>query len=193
MSRSAGVEFWISKAEKEKKLDLLASYCYICCLNSGNVKIHLPTYPRGVHRIAETVAAKDLDLDPEVFFTPLNATLVMDRHDPYLQFEFEIETVTRHECDRCLNLFERPYHVRAPMLYVLGKDPANGEADDSEISYVPVNTVDLDITGDLRDFIILNLPNRSLCSEECRGLCSQCGADLNQQPCPHVSSSSQTA
>ncbi len=151
----------------------------------GKVKIHLPTYPPGVHRIAETVEARELDLDPEVFAAPVHTLLKLDRHDPYLQFDFGVDTIVRLECDRCLTTFEHPLSVHAPMLYVLGRSAAAGEPDDPEIAYVPANTVDLDITRDLRDFIILAIPGKHLCKEDCKGLCPVCGADLNMQTCPH--------
>ena len=35
----------------------------------------------------------------------------------------------------------------------------------------------------LKEQIILNLPQKMLCSDDCAGLCTQCGADLNQSIC----------
>ncbi|MBC8207071.1 MAG: DUF177 domain-containing protein [Kiritimatiellales bacterium] len=42
---------------------------------------------------------------------------------------------------------------------------------------------EVDVTEDLRETIILNLPRFPLCDETCKGLCSQCGKDLNEGPC----------
>ena len=151
----------------------------------GKVKIHLPTYPQGVHKIAETVAAQDLDLDPEVFKAPIHTLVKLDRHDPYLQLDFGVETFVQLECDRCLTMFSQPLSLHAPMLYVMGRVAAADEPDDPEISYVPAGAVDVDITHDLRDFIILSIPEKHLCREDCQGLCPVCGADLNVETCPH--------
>ncbi|QHI69586.1 YceD family protein [Tichowtungia aerotolerans] len=41
----------------------------------------------------------------------------------------------------------------------------------------------VDVTEDLREAILLNLPHFPLCDESCRGLCPQCGKDLNEGPC----------
>lgn len=41
----------------------------------------------------------------------------------------------------------------------------------------------IDLTGDIREAILLALPINFLCSAECRGLCVQCGANLNKKPC----------
>ena len=40
-----------------------------------------------------------------------------------------------------------------------------------------------DLTEELRECIILSFPSNPLCSEDCKGLCPHCGADLNEGPC----------
>jgi uncharacterized protein len=42
---------------------------------------------------------------------------------------------------------------------------------------------EVDVTADLREAILLNLPRFPLCDEGCKGLCPQCGADLNEGAC----------
>ena len=41
----------------------------------------------------------------------------------------------------------------------------------------------LDIGEYVRTAVILELPSRFLCREECKGLCPKCGADLNAATC----------
>jgi len=41
----------------------------------------------------------------------------------------------------------------------------------------------IDLTADIREAILLALPMNFVCSEACRGLCAQCGANLNKVPC----------
>ena len=41
----------------------------------------------------------------------------------------------------------------------------------------------IDLTADIREAILLALPMNFLCSAVCRGLCVQCGANLNKAPC----------
>lgn len=41
----------------------------------------------------------------------------------------------------------------------------------------------VDITEDIREDILLAVPDRFKCSESCRGLCPGCGADLNTESC----------
>lgn len=41
----------------------------------------------------------------------------------------------------------------------------------------------VDLTPDMRESIILAFPSYPVCDRECRGLCAQCGANLNEGPC----------
>ncbi|MEN7972751.1 MAG: DUF177 domain-containing protein [Verrucomicrobiota bacterium] len=41
----------------------------------------------------------------------------------------------------------------------------------------------VDITPDIREDLLLHIPAFPVCSEECKGLCAQCGADLNKGSC----------
>jgi uncharacterized protein len=47
----------------------------------------------------------------------------------------------------------------------------------------PEGTDSVDITEDLREEILLNVPGFPLCDEGCKGVCPQCGADLNKGSC----------
>lgn len=43
----------------------------------------------------------------------------------------------------------------------------------------------IDISEDVRQELILNLPTRILCQEDCKGLCIDCGVNLNKNECAH--------
>jgi uncharacterized protein len=59
----------------------------------------------------------------------------------------------------------------------------DSETDGEEEGYVRAHQADLE--GWVRDLIADALPQKLLCSEECRGLCDVCGADLNADPDHH--------
>lgn len=42
---------------------------------------------------------------------------------------------------------------------------------------------ELDISEDIREELLLNLPMNLLCDDDCAGLCSKCGANLNKEKC----------
>ena len=55
----------------------------------------------------------------------------------------------------------------------------NTENDD----YVQIKGGKLDLDAPICDEILLSFPMRILCSDDCRGLCAGCGADLNREVC----------
>jgi uncharacterized protein len=92
-------------------------------------------------------------------------------------------------CARCLEdyafPFERPFAFvlmpRASGLVSHGRERPGLSADDMELSQYEGDEVDL--TPLVHEQMILALPTRPLCGEGCRGLCSQCGVDLNTETC----------
>lgn len=43
--------------------------------------------------------------------------------------------------------------------------------------------LEVDVTEDLRETVLLSVPNHPRCSETCEGLCAQCGKNQNEGPC----------
>ena len=57
-------------------------------------------------------------------------------------------------------------------------------ADDIELFYdLDEYGEELDISEDIREELLLNLPMNNLCDEDCAGLCHTCGANLNKKKC----------
>ena len=79
------------------------------------------------------------------------------------------------ECRRCLKPVTQRFDLEGAELY---RPPS----DVWEEGYaIKDSTVDLEPM--IRDTVGLNLPTSPLCREDCAGLCSRCGADLNEGPC----------
>jgi uncharacterized protein len=56
-----------------------------------------------------------------------------------------------------------------------------GDTGDSDVYYYEGNGLELYTL--LRDQLLLSLPVKQVCSEECKGLCQRCGTDLNLKSC----------
>ena len=46
-----------------------------------------------------------------------------------------------------------------------------------------ITAEEVDISDDVRDELLIELPMNPLCKEDCKGLCPVCGADLNKKKC----------
>lgn len=86
------------------------------------------------------------------------------------------------ECRRCLG--PASGHVQAEVREVYEERNAKheGDRDEGEETYL-MEGDRLDLGPLVRDAVLLGLPPAPLCREECRGLCPQCGADLNVESC----------
>ena len=90
------------------------------------------------------------------------------------------ETTLHAFCDRCGKALLRPKTVSFE--HMLARELANeDDADDDEIILLLDDEVDAEDLA--RTAFILNMDTKILCSEDCRGLCPICGADLNEGPC----------
>jgi uncharacterized protein len=97
-----------------------------------------------------------------------------------------LQTVLELDCSRCLEGFAVPVDAQFDLLYVpaaenAGVDEKEIEEDDLDTAYYREGVIDL---ADLvREQLYLALPMKPLCQEACRGLCSECGTNLNSGAC----------
>jgi uncharacterized protein len=90
------------------------------------------------------------------------------------------------DCDRCLKTVGVPLETEFDVTYVpadqyLSSDAAELQEEDLSLSVFDGETIDLDEL--VREQVLLAMPARALCGEECKGLCPTCGADRNTNPC----------
>ena len=94
-----------------------------------------------------------------------------------LCLEGELAADTVCVCARCLKEEEVPVKLR---VHAVIKDEET-EEDDADTFYLDGNLVDVDEI--MVNAFVLGTEERYLCSENCKGLCPKCGADLNDGPC----------
>ena len=90
------------------------------------------------------------------------------------------------DCSRCVEPFDVPVDARFELRYVPAS--TNTGADDREITEDDLTTAfyregTLDVIEMLREQFQLALPMKPLCAEACRGLCANCGTNLNHASC----------
>ncbi len=80
-------------------------------------------------------------------------------------------------CSRCAEPFKQSFEI--PVEHLLVKALEDEDNDD----YIVVENSVLDIDELVREDVIFSLPLRFLCNEDCKGLCSKCGKNLNEGKC----------
>jgi uncharacterized protein len=92
-------------------------------------------------------------------------------------------------CARCLEEAAVPVVAPIDMLFIAGEEGGARRSEDTveEIeetdSVEMYDGVELDLRDLIRDQMLVSLPLKPLCREDCRGLCPNCGANLNTSPC----------
>ena len=99
------------------------------------------------------------------------------------------------ECSRCLELFDLPVEATLeeqfqPTIDVYSEAPVrrdeheqNDQAFDIDANHM------MDLTEPVRQALLVALPMKPLCREDCKGICPQCGANLNESDCGHTEES----
>lgn len=80
-------------------------------------------------------------------------------------------------CDRCAVSFDRRFSV--PIEHILVTE-LNTDGNDE---YIVIDSLRYDAEPLVREDILLSLPTKVLCREDCLGICPRCGKDLNDGPC----------
>lgn len=90
-------------------------------------------------------------------------------------------------CDRCLQPVALPLEVEFDVQYIPAETaraaPESVELLDQDLNASIYEDGAVDIDELAREQVLLTLPLRVLCREDCKGLCPTCGADLNTETC----------
>ena len=97
--------------------------------------------------------------------TPIICELKATMLDNDLIVRGDLTVIAQCKCDRCLEDIELDIHS-------------------DDICIIVENCPEkVDLTNDIREDILLAFPQTYLCNEDCKGLCFQCGTNLNKEEC----------
>ena len=119
------------------------------------------------------------------------AQLVREHHGKHelindIRLTGDFSTRVEMACARCLEPISHEVGKQFDLLYrPQGSDAGRSElsvtAAEAEVGYYQGQGLELEDV--LREQVLLALPLRAICSDDCKGLCSHCGGNLNQQRC----------
>lgn len=162
------------------------------------LKIHIGSIPpdNGVD-LDERLEAQRLPLlkavaddGSVVFVQPVHTRLHARLVGESVMLEGHVETSVRLTCSRCLALFqstiEADFSLTALPEIAVAEPFETGdeiELSKDEMDAVAYQGDIIDLREEIGQQIIMALPFQPLCRKTCKGLCSRCGADLNQTSC----------
>lgn len=125
-------------------------------------------------------------VDIEGSNNPVQGEVRLTRSDRGILVKGTFNTEVELTCSRCLNLFNCPLTLNIEEEYLPTTDIITGAPlplPDEPGSFTIDEHNILDLTEAIRQYAILTIPMKPLCQEDCAGLCSTCGANLNEAPC----------
>lgn len=94
-----------------------------------------------------------------------------------------VEGMATGSCSRCLEGVTFPVTGEIEGYFLVSAEAAAPEdMEDDEFEYLPEDKT-IDMAPLIHAALLLEMPRILLCDEECKGLCPQCGANLNEGPC----------
>lgn len=128
---------------------------------------------------------ESLSLKPEEVFlmNPAEIDLFIFKSKDKFTFQGKIKALLEAECARCLTLCQFP--LQAEIKFILDQTEVAGapEIQDDDYQFISKGAPTYNLIPRLREALILSVPMRFLCQSDCRGLCPQCGANLNLEVC----------
>ena len=97
-----------------------------------------------------------------------------------------VEARAKVECDRCLRPVETPVDTDFALEYITGSEyESSGVAEltEAEMSVSVFDGQGVDVDEIVKEQILLAVPTRLLCREDCKGICPECGTDRNTGDC----------
>jgi uncharacterized protein len=117
----------------------------------------------------------------------VNGKIRLSRNEVFVNGH--VETRAQVECDRCLKPVELPVSADFELEYITGSEyesSAAVELTEAEMSVSVFDGEAIDVDEIVKEQILLAVPTRMLCREDCKGICPQCGTDRNLGECDCV-------
>lgn len=151
------------------------------------MKIRLNSLKEGKQILNYTLTKSELNLTDKWFNRQIFVTLSVNKGYSEININGKIQTIVELECDRCLSLFHQD--IKSSFKIILSQVDLSVVNNDENIIPISSNTNEVDITSPIRDALILSVPMKKLCRQDCKGLCPKCGVNLNIEKCKCVTDS----
>lgn len=150
--------------------------------------LDLTRYRRPLESFRRTFQPEEVAQPDDAYRIVAPVDLAFDVHKDKDKFRLVGTAKTELElgCSRCLEPFrmavDAPFDIRyLPFSEASSEPEREVEEDDLETSYYRDDQIDLNEL--LREQFYLALPMKPLCEDNCKGLCPQCGTNLNLGSC----------
>ena len=146
------------------------------------MKIPIVGLAQGIHEFdfVEEVSSCGLADHPNLN-RPIEIKVYLEKRSTSLYLRNRVRTVGRFPCDRCLAEFDLAFGDEGRIVFT--SDPDLLAYSNDEVHTLEKDAREINLTDDVRDLLLLSVPAKLLCAEDCKGLCPGCGVNLNSEEC----------
>lgn len=150
-------------------------------LDDGEYRFH---FESGAREIG--IELKDHE-GHEVFDKPVITDVVLDKTNHIYHVKFHAVSEARFLCDRCLEDARKTIEGSFEIIYTDLKSKREEYGNDTEVRLIETHKAnEIVLDKDVCDTLMLEVPIKILCRENCQGLCAECGANWNEALCEHA-------
>ena len=132
---------------------------------------------------------KEYSFTDTSFFTlegPVKVDCLLVKEDDSVLVALQhLETTVGIECETCLEHYTTDVSLQKPVerTFFLSLPEEYAKEELNDVFLVDVHHHTIDLTDMLYQEIVLSIPMKRACSEQCKGLCTRCGANRNKNAC----------
>ena len=143
--------------------------------------IKINNLKEGTHLYNLDGSIEEIGLE-EPFFDKVNISLNLQKLHNQIVLETELQLNARFECDRCISDFNTTLEAKYHTVYLFGNHP-DEDNESLNVTYLRADASEIVLDNDIRDYALLAVPMKKLCKDDCKGLCPECGKNLNEGSC----------
>jgi len=147
------------------------------------MKIRIAALENGLNRWEEVISPADLELEPQHFKSDITVSCQAVKRTGRIEISMTANTSGEYRCDRCGEDYRQIVGGDIAVVFIQRDSPLPEEMPGDELRSYRPRQEEIDVRADIRDMLLLSLPLRLLCCEDCRGICQRCGANLNFENC----------
>ena len=145
-------------------------------------RINISNLSEGIHEYVFEARSSKIGLD-ERFKDIVKIKVRLDKSLRQIHLQAKIWAEGEFVCDRCLDNFIWQMDRKYSMIYIQGDRSIVDLKKEEEIQVLSADTNYIDMDEDVRQYILLTVPQKLLCKEDCLGICPTCGVNKNNESC----------
>ena len=123
-----------------------------------------------------------------IFKSMITIDMKIIRNFDMIEINGSLNMNVEFECSRCLCRFNMPVNSSFVLVFTNDRSMINitdkeKEVTEDEADLLYYSGDEIDLLEPVQEQIVMSMPSWPVCSESCKGLCRQCGSNLNTDPC----------